>query len=61
WLDTELSDGRTFVTGDRFTLADITGMTALKICDIVDTAVPTELTFVTAWAQRLRGRPSWSA
>ena len=61
WLNQEMSDGRPFVTGDHFTLADITGMMAVKITDIVNEPVPSELSYAKAWEQRVRVRPSWSA
>ena len=43
WLDAEISDGRPFVAGDVFCVADITGMTALKIADIMELSVPEDL------------------
>ena len=61
WFDQEMTDGRPFVTGDRFTLADITGMMAVKITDIVDEPMPEGLRYAKAWVQRVRDRSSWSA
>lgn len=60
WLDHEMSDGRPFVTGDHFTPADITGIMALKITDVVNEPVPSESSYAKAWEQRFRDRPSWS-
>ena len=40
WLDRELADGRPFIAGEGFTVADITGMAALFVCDITQTPLP---------------------
>lgn len=61
WLDKEISDGRPFVAGDAFSVADITGMTALKIADIVELSVPDQLAHVKRWENAVRARPSWDA
>ncbi|GAB5467069.1 MAG: glutathione S-transferase family protein [Rhodospirillales bacterium] len=61
WLDRELSDGRTYVCDDRFSVADITGMAALMICDFMDESVPDGLAHAKRWESAVRGRPSWSA
>ena len=61
WLDAEISDGRPFVAGDAFSVADITGMTALKISDIVELSVPDDLAHVKKWEASVRARPSWDA
>lgn len=61
WLDQEISDGRPFLTGEKFTFADIQGMTALKLTDLFDLSPPENFEFVSSWADRLRQRPSWEA
>ena len=61
WLDREIADGRPFIAGERFTVADITGMAALMICDFARMPVPEGLTNVEQWASRVKARPSWSA
>ncbi len=61
WLDAEISDGRPFVAGAAFSVADITGMTALKIADIMELAVPGDLAHVKTWEATVRARPSWGA
>ncbi len=61
WLDSELSDGRPFATGDRFTFADITGMTAGLILGFIDCTVPDENVHLRAYFERLKTRPSWDA
>ena len=61
WLDKEIADGRPFVAGDTFSVADLTGMTALRICDIVELSVPDDLSHVKQWESAVRARPSWNA
>ena len=61
WLDNEMRDGRPFVGGDDFTVADITGMAVLMIADFAKIPIPGGLSHVEAWADRLKARPSWSA
>ena len=61
WLDEELSDGRPFIAGDRFSVADITGMTALMIADFVQVAIPAALPHLSRWNEAIRARPSWAA
>ena len=59
WLDEELTDGRTFMCSDRFSIADITGIAALHICDMFKHPVPEGLPNVKRWESALRARPSW--
>jgi len=59
WLDTELSDGRAFMAGDAFSVADITGMAALMICQIIEEPIPEAVAHVNKWADKMRARPSW--
>jgi len=59
WLDAELSDGRTYVCDDRFSIADITGIAALHICDMFGSPIPDSLTHVKRWERAVRGRPTW--
>ncbi len=60
WLDGELADGRPFVAGDRFSIADITGMAALMAGDFFEMPVPAGLEHVSRWSESVRSRPSWS-
>lgn len=61
WLDTELADGREFVAGDQFTVADITGMAALMICGFLDGLdIPEQLSNVQRWAASMRERPCFA-
>lgn len=59
WLDAEMSDGRPFVTGENFSVADITGMAALMVCHFIEATVPTNVTHVKKWESKMRARPSW--
>lgn len=60
WLESELADGREFIAGNQFTIADITGMAALMICGFLDALqVPKELSHVVKWANRVQARPSF--
>ena len=61
WLDSELADGRPFVAGDRFSIADITGMAALMIGDFIKIEIPDSLAHVHNWSNAVRSRPSWGA
>ncbi len=59
WLDAEMADGRPFIAGDTFSVADITGMAALMVCHFIEEKVPTDFEHVKAWEDRMRARPSW--
>jgi glutathione S-transferase len=61
WLDREMSDGRAYLAGDEFSMADISGMVTLWLSEVFSYEVPADLPHVQAWNQRLRQRPSWNA
>jgi glutathione S-transferase len=61
WLDKEMSDGRQFIAGHDFTMADIHGMTVLMIADGLKIPIPKNCGYVNRWADAMRGRPSWKA
>lgn len=61
WLDRELADGRPYLTGDTYTMADITGQTTLDFADFTGLRTPPEATHVLAWRERMAARPSASA
>jgi len=61
WLDKELSDGRTFVAGEKFSVADISGMAALMIYGFIEALeLPENLEHVGRWVTEVRERPSFS-
>ena len=60
WLDRELSDGRPFIAGERFTIADITGMALLMVCDLLPKRLPSSLSHVKRWEDSVRIRPAFA-
>ena len=61
WFDQEMADGRPFIAGQDFTVADIALMSGLRICDFAEEAIPDGLEHAQAWSDRVRARPSWNA
>ncbi len=61
WLDSELADGREYLAGTSFSVADITGMATLVICDFQDLSIPAELEHARRWETAMRERASFSA
>ncbi len=61
WLDREMDDGRTFIAGEAFSVADITGMVAGWLGEVFGMEIPRSLANVQRWNERVRSRPSWSA
>jgi glutathione S-transferase len=57
WLDGELA-GREYIAGDRFTVADITAVSAFDLGKIAKIRIPEELANLTKWYQRVSERPS---
>lgn len=60
WLDAQMA-GKTFVCGDRFTLADILLFCFLAFGARVGQPLPTEASHIAAWFERVKGRESASA
>ncbi len=52
---------RPFVAGDRFTVADITGLVALDFTKQARIGIPPELGSLNLWRERLAARPSAAA
>jgi glutathione S-transferase len=50
--------GRSFIAGDRFTIADITGLVALDFAKSARIAIPPELVRLNLWHDALKMRPS---
>jgi glutathione S-transferase len=59
-VDREL-EGRPFISGDNFTVADITGLISLDFMKPAKLAVPVELKNLKRWHADLAARPSASA
>jgi glutathione S-transferase len=60
FLDSELKN-RPFVAGDRFSVADITGLVAVDFMKPARLAVPEELTHLRRWHAEVSARPSATA
>ena len=61
WLDRELADGRPYLTGETFRIADIAGQTTLDFADFTGLHTPAAAKHVLAWRERMAARPSASA
>jgi glutathione S-transferase len=59
-VDEALRD-RPFIVGDRFTVADITGLVALDFAKSARIAIPPELVHLNRWHATLKARPSAGA
>jgi glutathione S-transferase len=59
-VDEALRD-RPFIAGDRFTVADITGLVALDFAKSARIAIPSELVNLNRWREALKMRPSAAA
>src|SRR5262245_10544 len=61
WLDREMDDGRPFIAGEAFSVADITAGVAGWLGEMFGMEIPTSLSNVQRWNERVRSRPSWGA
>lgn len=61
WLDAELADGRPFLTGDRFTIADIAALTVIDFAALIGLDPMAGRPAVTDWRARISSRPSASS
>jgi glutathione S-transferase len=61
WLDREMADGRPFIAGDFFSVADITGAVAAWLGEVFSIERPQSLANVNRWLERVQSRPSWDA
>lgn len=59
-LDQHL-EGRTFIAGDEFSIADITALCAVDYAAFVEIAVPDDLTYLKRWYDAVSSRPSAAA
>ncbi len=60
WLDGQM-DGKEFVCGDRFSLADILLFVFLEFGETVGQSINTDNKNIMAWYERVKARPSASA
>jgi glutathione S-transferase len=57
WLDGEIA-GRPYIAGERFTIADITAVTAFDLAKILRVRIPETLSNLSAWYARVSELPS---
>lgn len=61
WLDTELVDGRSFLAGESFTIADIAALTVIDFAALIGLDPMAGKPAVTDWHARVSSRPSASS
>lgn len=61
WLEAELADHRPFLTGDRFTIADIAALTVIDFAALIGLDPIAGKQAVTDWHARISSRPSASS
>lgn len=59
WLDGAMSDGRPFLAGDRFSVADITGMATLLLMSMFGYQVSSDLRYFNKWVEAMNERSSF--
>jgi glutathione S-transferase len=59
WFDRELSDGRAFVAGDTFTMADIVAVTIIDFAALIGMAPLCDRESAEGWHRRMVERPSY--
>jgi glutathione S-transferase len=55
-----MDDGRPFIAGKRFSVADITAGFAAWLGEVFGMDIPPSLPNVQRWIERVRSRPSWN-
>ena len=61
WLDRELADGREWIAGDAYGMADIVALTTIDFAAFIGLDVPEEAERLRAWRERASARPSAAA
>lgn len=61
WLDRELADGRPFIAGETYGMADICALTTVDFAGFTGLALPEDATHLRAWHERVSARPSAAA
>lgn len=59
WLNNEMSDGREFIAGEFFSMADIIGFTGMGLAQMVKIDLPESLTHIHAWHRRISKRSAF--
>ena len=58
WLDGELSDGRPFIAGKDYSMADICALSTVDFAKWIGLPLDEERTHLKAWHERVKARPS---
>ncbi|MFZ0266284.1 glutathione S-transferase family protein [Caulobacter sp.] len=61
WLDRELADGREWIAGDTYGIADIVALTTIDFAGFIGLDLPEEAERLKAWRERASARPSAAA
>jgi glutathione S-transferase len=61
WLDRELADGREWIAGDTYGIADIVALTTIDFAGFIGLDAPVEAERLKAWRERASARPSAAA
>ena len=61
WLDRELADGRPWIAGEAYGMADIVALTTIDFAGFIGLEVPDEASALKAWRDRASARPSAAA
>ena len=58
WLEGELADGRGYIAGEAFTMADIVCVTTTDFADLIGLPIPPDCSRLTAWRASMGERAS---
>ena len=58
WIDRELSDGRQFLAGAHYTMADIVLLCGIDFAKFIHQEMPEDAPHLRAWHERVSARPS---
>ena len=61
WLNNEMADGRDFIAGDTYSMADIIAITAVSLAKMMKIEIAEDLRNVHGWHERVAARPSFNA
>lgn len=61
WLDRELADGREWIAGDAYGIADIVALTTIDFAAFIGLEVPDDAERLKGWRERASARPSAGA
>lgn len=61
WLNRELGDGRIFLTGPKYSMADISLLTTIDFARFINIDMPADVEHLRAWHARVSERPSAQA